>query len=143
MKDKEKKFHLKIAGRLDNLEKIRNFISGIADGMGFSKDDINKIELAIDEASTNVIKHAYGKQVQGDIDIAVKSSKDKLTIIVTDQGKSFNHKAIELPDMDKYIEELRVGGLGIYLMKTLMDEVSYKAGPGSKNTVTMVKFLKK
>lgn len=141
MKSKMKKFHLKIPGRLENLGRIRNFISGIAVGMGFGKDDINKIELAIDEACTNVIKHAYRDMPNGDIDINVNSDDDKLAIKVTDYGKSFNHETIQMPDMEKYLAELRVGGLGIYLMKTLMDEVDYKVGPGKMNNVIMVKYL--
>ncbi len=136
-------YRLKIPSRTDNLEIIRNFVSGVARKVGFDKDDVNKIELAIDEACTNVIEHAYQCDESCNIDIAIKIDFKKFTIIVTDRGKSFTMQDVELPDMKSYLAELRVGGLGIYLMKQLMDEVKYQSRSGV-NEVQMIKyFLKK
>ena len=138
-----KSYSLKIPGQKDNLEIIRNFVSAIARKVGFKDKDVNKIELALDEACTNVIRHAYEDDESQDIDIAIKIDYQKLSIVVTDRGKSFDVDEIELPDMDTYLAELRVGGLGIYLMRTLMDEVDYHSEPGVKNEVRMVKYLLK
>ena len=144
MENKVKSYLLKIPGQTDNLELIRNFVSGIAKKVGFDEEDTNKIELAIDEACTNVIEHAYQHDESQDIDIAVKIDYNKFTIVVADRGRSFDMDEVEIPDMSSYLAELRVGGLGIYLMRTLMDEVDYHSKPGEKNEVTMVKyFLKK
>lgn len=135
---------LKIPSQTDNLELIRNFVAGLAKKVGFDEDESNKIELAVDEACTNVVEHAYQHDESRDIDIAIKIDYNKFTVIVTDKGRSFNFEELELPDMKSYLAELRVGGLGIYLMKTLMDEVDYRSKPGVKNEVKMVKyFLKK
>lgn len=137
-------YFLKIPGQTDNLEIIRNFVAGVARKVGFDLEESNKIELAVDEACTNVIEHAYQHDESKDIDIAIKIDYNKFTVVVTDRGRSFKLEEVELPDMNSYLAELRVGGLGIYLMKTLMDEVDYKSKPGGKNEVTMVKyFLKK
>lgn len=136
-----KSYLLKIPSQTDNLELIRNFINGVAKKVGFDSEESNKIELAVDEACTNVIEHAYQHDESKDIDIAIKIDYHKITIVVTDRGKSFNMKEVELPDMESYLAELRVGGLGIYLMKTLMDEVDYHSKPGVKNEVRMVKYL--
>jgi serine/threonine-protein kinase RsbW len=136
-----KSYLLKIPSQTDNLELIRNFINGVAKKVGFDSEESNKIELAVDEACTNVIEHAYQHDETKDIDIAIKIDYHKITIIVTDQGKSFNMKEVELPNMQSYLAELRVGGLGIYLMKTLMDEVDYRSKPGVKNEVRMVKYF--
>ena len=141
MKKKTRQYLLKIPGQVDNLEIIRNFISGVAKKVGFGDDDANKIELAVDEACTNVIEHAYRDDDDKDIDIAIKLDYQKLTVVVTDRGRSFNFKQVEMPNMNSYLAELRVGGLGIYLMKTLMDEVDYQSKPGGKNEVRMVKYL--
>ncbi len=139
-----KNYHLKIPSQTDNLEIIRNFISGVASKVGFDPDEVSKIELAVDEACTNVIEHAYQHDETKNIDIAVKIDYQKFTVVVTDRGKGFDLHDVELPDMKSYLAELRVGGLGIYLMKTLMDEVDYSSKPGVKNEVRMVKyFLKK
>ena len=141
MKKKTRQYLLKIPGQVDNLEIIRNFISGVAKKVGFGDDDANKIELAVDEACTNVIEHAYRDNDEQNIDIAIKLDYQKFTVVVTDKGRSFNFKQVEMPDMDTYLAELRVGGLGIYLMKTLMDEVDYQSKPGGKNEVRMVKYI--
>lgn len=141
MKKKTRQYLLKIPGQVDNLEIIRNFISGVAKKVGFGDDDANKIELAVDEACTNVIEHAYRDDDDKDIDIAIKLDYQKLTVVVTDRGRSFNFQQVEMPNMNSYLAELRVGGLGIYLMKTLMDEVDYQSKPGGKNEVRMVKYL--
>jgi len=138
-----KSYLLKIPSQTDNLELIRNFINGVAKKVGFDSEESNKIELAVDEACTNVIEHAYQHDESKDIDIAIKIDYHKISVVVTDRGKSFNMKEVELPDMESYLAELRVGGLGIYLMKTLMDEVDYHSKPGIKNEVRMVKYLLK
>jgi len=138
---KSKKYHLKIPSQTDNLEIIREFVSRIARKVGFSDDDISKIELAVDEACTNVIKHAYQNNSQKPIDITIIIDYEKLTVVVTDKGKGFNPEKLKVPDLKEYLAEMRVGGLGIYLMKTLMDEVEIKSKPGKGNQVRMVKYL--
>lgn len=139
----ENKYMLKVPSQTDNLELIREFVSRVAAKVGFDDEDVNKIELAIDEACTNVIKHAYGKDTKKPIDIAIKLDYDKFTVIVTDQGKGFNLKNIKTPDMKEYLAEMRIGGLGIFLMKNLMDEVDFDVKPGVRNQVKMVKYYMK
>lgn len=141
MSNKQDNYSLKIPGTMDNLEIIRKFVAEIARKSGFSEEETNKIELAVDEACTNVIKHAY-KNKGGDIDLALKLDYEKFSIIVTDHGESFDHDNIKLPDMDEYLAKLRVGGLGIYLMKTLMDKVDYSSEDG-ENEVKMEKYFVK
>ena len=130
------KYCLRIPSQTDNLELIRDFISSLALKVGFNDDDANKIELAIDEACTNVIKHAYKKKTNKNlIDIVIKLDYKKLIVIVADTGKGFDVKKISTPDMKEYLAEMRVGGLGLSLMKSLMDEVEFNVNPGVKNQV--------
>ncbi len=143
MPKSEINYQLKVPSQTDNLELIREFVSRVAAKVGFDSDDVNKIELAIDEACTNVIKHAYEKNSKKPIDIAIKLDYNKLTIIVTDQGKGFNVDDIKTPDMKEYLAEMRVGGLGIFLIKNLMDEVKFDVKPGVRNQVKMVKYYLK
>ncbi len=141
---KKKKYHLRIPSQTDNLEIIREFVSKIARKVGFQDEDTGKIELAVDEACTNVIEHAYGKDERKVIDIDVQIEPDKFTITITDQGKGFDPHKIRKPVMKDYLAEMRVGGLGIYLMQTLMDEIDFdiKGGRGGrKNQVRMVKYF--
>jgi len=139
----ECEYQLRIPSETDNLELIREFVTKVADKVGFNSDDVGKIELACDEACTNVIKHAYALKNNGkqSLDVLIQIDFDKFTLIVTDHGKGFDPNSIEIPNMKEYLAQLKVGGLGIYLMKTLMDEVDYQMQPGVKNQVKMVKYF--
>ncbi len=142
MTEKTKKFQLKLPIETANLEIIREFVAKIAQNTGFSEENIHRIELAVDEASTNVIKHAY-KGTKSDrkyIFVIVSNYPDRLEIDVVDSGRGFDPKQIKIPEMDIYLKNMKRGGLGIYLIKTLMDKVEYKIKPGVKNQVRMVKY---
>jgi serine/threonine-protein kinase RsbW len=140
---KAKKYHLKLPIDTANLEMIREFVAKIAQNMGFKDEDIGRIELAVDEASTNVIKHAY----KGDdrnkrfMSIDVVAHNDRLEIDVIDQGQGFDPEKIKSPEMDAYLKKMKRGGLGLYLIRTLMDEVDYRIKPGIRNQVKMVKYM--
>ena len=135
-------YKLRIPSQTENLEIIRFFVGKVAEKVGFAEDDVGKIELAVDEACTNVMKHAYTETVKDKtLDVAILIDYQKLTLVVTDHGKGFNPDKIQPPDMKEYLAELRVGGLGIFLMRTLMDEVDYDIKPGLRNQVRMVKYL--
>ncbi|NOQ98013.1 MAG: ATP-binding protein [Calditrichae bacterium] len=142
MTTKAKKFHLKLPIETANLEIVREFVARIAQNMGFSEENIHRIELAVDEASTNVIRHAYknSKTNQKFFSVEVTTHEDRLEIDVIDAGKGFDPSQVKTPEMDVYLKEMKRGGLGLYLIKTLMDKVEYKIKPGVKNRVRMVKY---
>jgi len=132
------KFHLNTPSQTENLELIRNFVSKIAEKAGFEEAEINDIELAVDEACTNVVKHAYDKDNRRkDIDVVIEIRDDKFIVIVSDRGKGFNPHSVKEPDLSK------AGGLGIRLMKMLMDEVQFDIKPGVRTRVKMVKHMSK
>ena len=137
-----KKFQLKLPIETANLEIIREFVSKIAQNMGFSEENIHRIELAVDEASTNVIKHAYRGEGTNKkfISIEVTSFNDRLEINVIDKGHGFEPNKIRTPEMDAYLKKMKRGGLGLYLIKKLMDEVDYTIKPGIRNKVKMIKY---
>jgi anti-sigma regulatory factor (Ser/Thr protein kinase) len=66
-----------------------------------------------------------------------------MKITITDKGRGFDITKLKDPDVEKFIKESRHGGLGIYLIKTLMDEVDYEFNPGVKNQVQLTKYLQK
>ncbi|MBK8945538.1 MAG: ATP-binding protein [Ignavibacteriae bacterium] len=125
----------------DNLSVIRDFIRSAANEAGFDNDTSGKIVLAADEACTNIIKHAYKFSEKGKIGINVSVKSNKFTIAITDSGEHFNSTSIPEPDLKKYYQEKKVGGLGMFLMKKLMDEVKYSQPNDKKNKVTLVKYL--
>lgn len=139
-KNKTESFKLTVASKSQNLEIIRKFIVGIAEKGGFSEDEISQIELAVDEASTNVIKHAHRLNPDKNVHIKVQMNDRQITIRICDQGTGFDANSIAAPDLIKYIQEAKKGGLGIHLMRNLMDEVSFEQQANSGNCVTLIKY---
>jgi serine/threonine-protein kinase RsbW len=143
MKAKTQKYKLKIPSITENLQMIREFVLKIAAKTGFNKETQEQIALAVDEACTNVIKHAHHHDAKRLIDIQIQTDANKMIITITDKGRGFDITKLKDPDVEKFIRESRHGGLGIYLIKTLMDEVDYEFNPGVKNQVQLTKYLQK
>ncbi len=139
--ENKKTYQLRLPSQSDNLSIIRSLVTKVAAQVGLNKDEASKIELAVDEACTNVIRHAYNKNTNEIIDIQIKIDKKKLMIIVSDTGKGFNPDKVRIPDLGESIRAGKRGGLGICLIKTLMDKVDFQMKPGTKNQVKMVKYL--
>lgn len=104
---------------------IRLSISGIANRMGFSYDDIEDLKVAISEAVSNVVEHAYDDV--GEVTIGFGVYENRLEVMVADRGGSFNLQEVK-KNIGPYkniesISKLREGGFGLFLIKTLMDKV--------------------
>ena len=140
MKSKTEKFNLKIPSVTENLYLIREFVIKIASKAGFDAEVQEQIALAVDEACTNVIKHAHKYDAKRSIDINVELDSQKMKITIIDKGEGFDLEKLPTPDLKKFAKESRHGGLGIYLMKTLMDDVQYEFNPGKKNQVQLTKY---
>lgn len=141
MKIKPQKFRLKIPSITENLQLIRDFVLKVAEQAGFQEENQEQIALAVDEACTNVIKHAHQYNAQRLIDIQILTDSKKIRITITDRGRGFDISKVKDPDLQKFVRESRHGGLGIYLIKTLMDDVKYEFNPGVKNQVQLTKYL--
>jgi serine/threonine-protein kinase RsbW len=122
-----------------NLDEIREFVGEAARQVGFSEKEIYSIQLAADEASTNIIEHAYVGVENGRIEIECSTTGDDLKIVMRDNGKSFDPSSVPEPNVKADLSERKIGGLGMYLMRKLMDEVYYESLPGIVNTLTMIK----
>ncbi len=143
MKAKTQKYKLKIPSITENLKMIREFVLKIAAKAGFKEETQEQIALAVDEACTNVIKHAHHHDARRLMDIQIQTDANKMKITITDKGRGFDITKLKDPDVEKFIKESKHGGLGIYLIKTLMDEVDYEFNPGVKNQVQLTKYLQK
>lgn len=138
-----KKFEkeLIVKSSTDNLAQIRDFTKQAADECGCSEETAGKIVLAVDEACTNIIKHAYNFSPNGKICCNIKYDNTKFLVSITDDGLHFDPNNVPEPDIVEYYKQKKVGGLGIYLIKKLMDEVIYSTKSGNKNEVVLVKYL--
>lgn len=142
MTKKIQNYEIKITAKTENLETIRNFIISATKSLSFQEDEMNKILLAVDEACSNVIRHAYlFKENLMKVKLRIEASQ--LTVTIIDHGKSFNPEKVQTPEMEKYLKSYKVGGLGMLLMKKLMDEVEYDIKPNSQNKVKLIKYIKK
>src|SRR5512138_304636 len=130
---------VKFAARFENLDEIREFVGSIARQGGFSDKDVYNIQLATDEAASNIIEHAYEKTPNGILELSCGMQGDVITIILIDRGESFDPSQIPLPDLKADLSNRKIGGLGIFLMRKLMDEVRYEPGPNQSNVLTMTK----
>src|SRR5574341_53320 len=120
---------VKFAAKFEFLDEIREFVGNIAREHGFGDKDIYNIQLATDEAASNIIEHAYENVSDGILEISCGMQGDTIKIILTDHGESFDPSEIPLPDLQADLAERKIGGLGIFLMRKLMDEVHYEAKP--------------
>jgi serine/threonine-protein kinase RsbW len=121
------------------LDEIREFVAQIARDGGFTEKEIYSLQLAADEAASNIIEHAYEGVSNADIDIACNMNGDTLTITMHDTGNTFDPSKVKQPNLKADLSERQIGGLGVYLMRKLMDDVRYESNPKTGNLLTMIK----
>lgn len=128
MISQRKKYNKSIctSGSSQELEKIRDFIEFWATEFGFNPIDTNKIILAVDEACSNLIKYAFQNQPNNEICIKIETKKPNFIINISDDAPPFD--LTERPDlnMSEYFSRMKRGGLGIHIIKNVMDEIKYK-----------------
>ena len=139
----ERKFTLQVPSSTENLALIREFVSNVGVQAGLDASDVGKLELAVDEACANVIEHAYGHDTSKEVIIRATFDEEALRIDVEDTGRGFDPDSVEPSELERLVRERKSGGLGMRLMKQLMDEVRYEIEPGQKNELHMVKRLRK
>ncbi|MEE8335019.1 MAG: ATP-binding protein, partial [Candidatus Neomarinimicrobiota bacterium] len=103
-----------------------------------SKKDMAQIDIALDDLSNNIISYGFDDKNTHDINFYGELSGIKLIIKIVDEGKEFNLLNLEKPDLTQTAEERNMGGLGIHLVKSIMDDVKYKRSKGS-NKITILK----
>jgi serine/threonine-protein kinase RsbW len=126
-------------GLFDSLAPIGEFVTQAARVVGLDAQAVYAVQMAVDEAVTNIIEHAYGGEGRGTNKCTCHLSDDGLTVTLRDQGRPFDPASVPTPDLDADLEDRRVGGLGLYFIRRLMDEVRFEFTPGSGNVLTMVK----
>jgi len=130
---------VQFAAKFEYLDEIREFVGAIARDGGFTDKDVYNIQLATDEAASNIIEHAYEKIPDGMLVLSCEVRDGLMTIVLIDHGESFDPSEIPLPDLKADLSDRKIGGLGIFLMRKLMDEVHYEVKPNKNNVLTMTK----
>jgi serine/threonine-protein kinase RsbW len=133
-----------VPGRFERLIEIAAFITQAARAAGLNDDEVFHVEMAVDEACSNIIEHAYATQA-GDIHLACTCpAAGQFEIVIRDSGQPFDPADVPPPQVDTPadLDNLNEGGLGLYFMRKLMDEVRFEFVPGQGNVLTMTKRAK-
>lgn len=133
-----------VPGRYDKIRNICDFVGEGAREAGFGDDGIFQVQLACDEACTNIIEHTYGGEGEGEITVTWKVGNEHFTVIIKDNGDRFDPTDIPPPPVPPELKEehdLQVGGLGVFFMRKLMDRVAFAYEEGAGNILTMSKRI--
>jgi len=126
-------------GRFKSLAEISEFVSRAINEIGFDETTAYTILVAVDEACTNIIEHAYGGEGRGDIQCSCDVSEDSVTIILRDRGKPFDPSTVPEPNFSVPLQELDLCGAGLVLIQKIMDKTSFVSTPDGENVLTMIK----
>ena len=131
---------IKLKNRHDELEHVARFIEEIGTELGLDMELKMNLNLVIEEIVSNIIFYAYPKGAEGTIELATESDGKELTFFLSDQGREFDPTLKADPDLEINPAERALGGMGIYIVKNIMDFVSYQRLEG-KNLLTMKKGI--
>ena len=132
--------HLILHNEIQQIPQLASFLETIAEEKNISQALTMSLNLALEEAVTNVILYAYPEGTDGLVDIEAVLRDDSLEFILSDSGKPFDPTAAPEADITLGVEERQIGGLGIYLVKQIMDSVTYKRENG-RNILHMTKKI--
>lgn len=128
----------RVPARMESIRVVVAKVRQKAEQVQFDEQAIYQCRLALDEACTNIIEHSYADKPDGEIEVVIRTHDGELSIQLTDFGEPYNPAIVPTPQIGERIENARPGGLGLYMMRTVMDEVSYTPGPRG-NSLVMVK----
>jgi len=131
-------YNITVRASTEYLSKVRDFVGKHAASYGFNKQEVADIRLAVDEAYTNIIKHAYQNSADGTVDIELGYDSEKFWVTLLDTGDTSDPFNYRKTDICQRIKEKKRGGVGVYLIRKLMDEVEYQT-EDTTNTIRMTK----
>lgn len=129
------------AAYLESLSDFREFLRMKCAALpGVTEEILYDIQLAVDEACTNIITHGYADMDPGSIILDLEIDADKLTTSLTDFGHAFEPGSAPVPDVDAPIEERELGGFGLFFIQQSVDHMEYRVTEDG-NTMTLIKYL--
>jgi serine/threonine-protein kinase RsbW len=135
----DRQFTMRIGSESSEIPAVSAWLERILQEYGFSDEAILDTQLATEEAIANVITHGYGKPGE-EIIISCTVSRDRVEVQIADSAPRFDPLAVPEPDLDGTLEDRSVGGLGVFLIRQVMDEISYRYENG-KNILVLVKKM--
>ncbi len=133
-----------VPGSTSELHRVRAFVEARARQSGVGEQGVYNITLAVDEACSNVIRHAYKHDQGREFCVTIEINDNELIIEISDSGDAFDPMTIRTPNMKEYFENFRHGGLGISIIRRVVDKIEYlPAGAGRPfNILKLIKSLR-
>ena len=125
---------------IETIPQLNEFIDSVAEEVGLEMSLTMSLNLAIEEAVVNVMEYAYPEGQKGNVEIEVTADQQWMTFVITDTGIAFDPTTKKDADTTLSAEERPIGGLGIFLVRQMMDVIAYKR-EGNKNVLTLQKKL--
>jgi serine/threonine-protein kinase RsbW len=138
-----KRYSLTVQSRVERLGEIGEFVERAARSCGLTEDQGYEAQMAVDEACTNVIAHAYRGHLNGKIEITCEQTGAEFVVTIRDWGKRFNPRRIAQPRTDDPLHRRKVGGLGLFFMYKMMDRVDFSFSKNEGNLLVMAKKIEK
>jgi serine/threonine-protein kinase RsbW len=136
-------FHheLTISNDLAYLSQVRDLVLIAVREGGFPQQYINRLQIAVDEAVTNIIEHGYAgeQRGKGTIWMSIDASRESFRIEISDNGQTFDPNTLTDVDIATHVARNSSGGLGVFLMRKIMDVVDYRYEAGVRNRLVLVK----
>ena len=134
---------LRVAATLENLRKVSEFVRDIGQQLRLTEEVLFDIDLAVEEASVNIVRHAYRPEQAGDLLLRVETTDDIVRITLTDWGLPFDPESVTPFDVDAPVGTRAKGGTGLQLIHGLMDDVVRKMAsvPGEPNILVLCKHV--
>lgn len=127
------------------LAQVRGVVREVVGESDFPTEEMSRVILAVDEAVTNIMEHAYEHDIEGELEIemVLEADNTRFEVIIRDSGKSFDPNDVDDPDLEEHVKSGRRRGLGIFLIRRIMDEVHYDYRTGIRNELRLVKYARK
>jgi anti-sigma regulatory factor (Ser/Thr protein kinase) len=127
---------LRLPNRLSELATLRAAVDAVLRGPGVDEHVLFEVNVALEEIFCNVVEHAYPDGGEHVVDVRLELQRGVFRAVVSDDGVAFDPLAAPEPDVNAPLEERRIGGLGVFLTRKFMDEVSYRREAG-RNVLTL------
>ena len=129
-------------GDYQELEEIRDYVRKKAKVFGLPENKVNNITLAVDEACSNLIHYNINFDSNKKFTINVIENKNSISVLIKDTGKPFDLLKVDSPNMEKYFKEFRHGGLGIHIIKKIVDKIEYiPSEDNGTNTLILTMYI--
>lgn len=138
--DGNKMYSFELNSELSELNTLRQHLNHCAQHIGLSPDCILEINISLDELFTNIISYGFEDDLDHPVSFSLRTDQNALIISVEDDGKPFNPLEVEAPETPIDLDNIKIGGLGIFITRKLMDEIFYKRECG-KNKLTLKKAI--